>query len=114
MITLVLHGGIVPKARPRVTANGTFMPRAYSQWKRSAITDFLLQTNERNLSGVSINVKLTGKHSRRGDADNVIGSILDALKQAQIIQDDNLTHIPSIACALDHSKDEPKAIIEIF
>lgn len=56
---------------------------------------------------VAINIALTGKHSRRGDADNISGAILDALVQAGIIEGDNLMTVQSLSIELNWDKKEP-------
>ena len=110
--TLTLSGPIVPKARARVTSNGTFHPRAYQQWKRGAIASLAAQYRGQALSGVAVSILLRGKHSRRGDADNIAGAILDALVQAGVLQDDNLIHVKGLSVALEWSKKtEPESTI---
>jgi Holliday junction resolvase RusA-like endonuclease len=54
-----------------------------------------------------------GKHSRRGDLDNILGSILDALVQSGILPNDNAKVIVSKSIQLFHSKDDPVAYIKI-
>jgi Holliday junction resolvase RusA-like endonuclease len=116
MLKLKLDGDIVPKARARVTANGTYMPHNYQNWKRHAIASLRTQAQNANgLKGVAIAIVLKGKHSRRGDLDNISGSILDALVQAGILQNDNLICVHSLSVRLEYSKKmEPIALIEIL
>jgi Holliday junction resolvase RusA-like endonuclease len=61
----------------------------------------------------SISIELKGKHSRRGDSDNVAGSVLDALVQAGVLAGDNLKVVSKLAIALEYSKDSPTACILI-
>lgn len=105
--TLLIDGPIVPKARARVTRNGTFHPGNYQEWKRNAIFELSRQWAGEPLSGVTVSVTLKGKHSRRGDADNVSGAILDALVQSGILKDDNLTHVRELHVYLDWNKKIP-------
>lgn len=112
----VLQGAIVPKARPRVTRNGTFLPIAYSQWKSAAIVQLQRQAGDRALllTEAEIGVSLSGKHSRRGDLDNTIGAILDALVQAKILKDDSMMHLTGASIRLFWNKNQaPKAEILI-
>ena len=61
------------------------------------------------LERAEVTISLTGKHNRQGDADNVAGSILDALVQARVLVDDNMKRVPSLTIALDWKKKvEPK------
>lgn len=108
-----LKGNIVPKARPRVTRNGTFMPASYRKWKNEAV-NALSESQFKNLENVTIEVILIGKHCRRGDADNIIGSILDALVQSGIIRNDNLACISEISIKLKYNaRIDPYTVIKI-
>jgi len=112
VLTLTIPGQIVPKARPRVTANGTFMPHRYRQWKDQAIAILSSQYQGQPLTVTkSITITLTGKHSRRGDIDNLSGSCLDALVQAGILTNDNLMVVSKLSIELRYGKEEPKTVI---
>ena len=96
---------VVPKARPRVTKNGTFMPKGYMAWKKEFVTqlkalrvpankyagnvalEVIFDTDEMWVQLVPINDKKP-KHLKRIDIDNAIGAVMDALQDAQIIEDD--------------------------
>ncbi len=116
-ITLILEGDITPKARPKVTINGTFMPRRYRDWKSAAILSFRSQYQGQNKAITRtklVTVLLVGKHNRRGDADNIAGAILDALVQADIIANDNLLVVPKLSIELIYDKKlPPMCTIEI-
>ena len=110
--TFELIGPIVPKARARTTANGTYHPHRYNEWKRGAIADISGQWKQQPLEYAEVTISLTGQHNRQGDADNVAGSILDALVQAKVLVDDNMKRVPSLTIALDWKKKvEPKAVV---
>ncbi len=110
-----LEGTIVPKARPRNSRSGhSYLPANYRDWKNEAIILLSAQhQGEAIADPVSISVILTGKHSQKGDADNVIGSILDAMAQAGIIADDNMKRVVSISLKLIHDKESPRALIRL-
>lgn len=116
-IFIALDGNVVPKARPRVTRKGTFMPHRYRDWKTAAIFDFRAQAVELGLttplSGVAISIQLVGKHPRRGDLDNIAGSVLDALVQAGVLKDDSISVVSSLAISLQWSKEPPTVSIRI-
>jgi Holliday junction resolvase RusA-like endonuclease len=117
MLELQLMGEIVPKARPRVTYGRAYMPQNYRDWKECAIADLAQQYQGKEpmaaLSEVSI--ALTGKHSRRGDLDNIAGAILDALVQARILANDNLTVVPKLSIGLSFDKKkEPVTTIQLL
>lgn len=111
--TFNLDGPIVPKARARVTANGTFHPSQYSDWKEQAISSLRSQYRGEPIQRFALSFLLKGKHSRRGDGDNVEGSILDALVQAGVAKDDNLLCNPSAARDLEWSKEAPTTVIYV-
>jgi Holliday junction resolvase RusA-like endonuclease len=104
-------GPIVPKARPRVTDNGTYMPHKYKDWKEAAVSEFRFQALEMRLpepiTSCQIAITLKGNHSRRGDLDNVSGSLLDALVKANILSNDNMTVIYALSIKLDWNKKQP-------
>lgn len=110
-----LEGAIVPKARPRNSRSGhSYLPKNYREWKSDAI--ILLTAQHQGAAfdvPVAVSILLTGKHSQRGDGDNVMGSILDAMVQAEILTDDNLKQLPSVSLVLIHSSDLPLARIRV-
>lgn len=109
-----LEGAIVPKARPRVVDRRAFMPQNYTDWKDRAIDSLRTQyIGEAIAVPVSLDVVLIGKHSRKCDADNEIGSICDALVQAEILADDNMLKIPSESIRLFYSKKDAIALIKL-
>lgn len=114
--TLELVGPIVPKARPRVTRRGhAFMPSSYRNWKDGAIIALMQQWGDRGQIAVpvAIAIHLRGKHNRAADADNVGGSLMDALVQAGILASDNLRAVPSLTVTLAHGQQPPSALIHL-
>jgi Holliday junction resolvase RusA-like endonuclease len=99
-----IDGEIVPKARPRVTRRGiTYMPSKYTEWKDATIC--ALQANMRPItSPVGITINLYGKHSRKGDLDNIAGAVLDAMVQGGILPDDNLTWVKQLSTSIQWGK----------
>lgn len=112
-----LHGAVVPKARARVTRNGTYHPHRYQNWKAIAIGLLFDQAKAQLLDipiqKASVQIDLIGKHPRRGDLDNVAGSILDALVQAGILRNDNMTCLSSLLISLEHGGQEPEVKIRV-
>jgi Holliday junction resolvase RusA-like endonuclease len=104
MIELELTGQIVPKARPRFTRSGhAFTDPKYRTWKDGAIIELRSQYHDEPLPRTrSVTITLIGKHSRRGDADNTAGAILDALVQAGVLAGDNLNVVPRLAISLEY------------
>lgn len=94
-----LPGACVPKARARVTRNGTYHPRRYRDWRQLAETEILvsLSSNARSLLPIKqaeVRIALQGKH--RGDIDNLAGSCLDALVASGVLADDRLLCVPHL------------------
>lgn len=112
---LELEGCVIPKARPRGTSKGShhYLPQGYREWKDAAIACLRKQQPPLKLSGVRVDVVLEGKHRRQGDADNIIGSLMDALVQAGILANDNLVCVTGISLELNYNKDNPRTIIAI-
>ncbi|WP_254563741.1 RusA family crossover junction endodeoxyribonuclease [Oscillatoria sp. HE19RPO] len=97
-LTLWIPGPVIPKARPRVTANGTYLPKRYREWRLRAEGEIIMQVHQMNplpqlpLERAAVRIILRGKH--RGDGDNAIGSVCDALVSAGIFSSDSLKQIP--------------------
>ncbi len=93
-----IPGNVTPKARPRVTKNGTFFPQRYREWRLKAQGEILMQIHRMNpplelpLKTAALRIILYGKH--RGDGDNAIGSVCDALVSAGVLPSDSLKYLP--------------------
>ncbi len=93
-----IPGSVTPKARPRVTSNGTFLPKRYREWRLRAEGEIIMQVHQMSplpqlpIERAALRIILRGKH--RGDGDNAIGSVCDALVGAGIFSDDSLKQIP--------------------
>jgi len=99
-----LPGVVIPKARPRVSRNSTYLPQRYQDWQRLAIAELLLQISDRTPLEypVVVRVLLQGK-GHRGDIDNLAGSCLDALVKSGILEDDRLSCVGHL-----EARHEPK------
>nr|WP_246844351.1 RusA family crossover junction endodeoxyribonuclease [Hydrocoleum sp. CS-953] len=104
IIRLYIPGKVVPKARPRVTANGTYLPPRYRTWRNEAEVEIYRQVSELNLEvdlpiqKAAISMSFCGKHRTNSDLDNLAGACLDALtlNGAGVLQDDRLSCIPKL------------------
>lgn len=104
IIKLWIPGNVVPKARPRVTRNGTYLPKSYRAWRNHAEVEIYRQLSELNLQGklpiqkANITCRFLGSHRRNSDLDNLAGACLDALtlKGAGVIQDDRVSCVPKL------------------
>ena len=104
IINLYIPGKVVPKARPRVTGNGTYLPSHYRTWRNQAEVEIYRQVSELNLEAslpiqkAAISISFCGKHRTNSDLDNLAGACLDALtlNGAGVLQDDRLSCIPKL------------------
>lgn len=103
-----IPGSVVPKARPRVTRNGTYYPLRYQQWRIKAELKILssldLETRKvLPITRAEIRIILQGKH--RGDLDNLAGAILDIMTptHANIILDDRISCLPRLS--IEHNSE---------
>ena len=100
-----------PKARPRVTANGTFMPGGYQDWRNETRFAMVRAMQGRAPLAVPLSVTIQQASARRGrgDIDNMAGGILDA-GNGVIWQDDR--HIQALSvCWLQAPKDAAPSVV---
>lgn len=113
MLQLQITAPMVGKARPRVTSQGTFMPRAYQQWQRDAQTELRLQWRHREpLERVQWLTVQFRCPLGRVDLDNALGSVLDALVKAGVLRDDNATRVPAVTATWERH-DQPRILITL-
>lgn len=88
---------IVPKARPRLGSGMAYLPERYRDWKKEAELDLRSQVARDfiQFTTASVAIKIIG--SVRGDLDNLAGSVLDALVQADILEDDRISCVPALS-----------------
>ena len=80
----------MPKKRPQVTRNGTFMPAEYQKWKktwRSLLFTFLPKKELANQVLVAIGC---AEKSLPGDVDNLVGAIMDASAETKLSRKDGI------------------------
>jgi len=96
----------VPAARPRVVGGHAYTPARYESWKQEASWRLHTQTSARYDGPVSVTVVVrrdrveieldetadTRPKGLRGDLDNYVKGVLDALQDAGIIRDDRQVH----------------------
>ena len=118
ILSFTLCGVVVPKARPRLSIDRVHLPLKYRHWKNNAIAELTKQREGMEVNfplyGVAIAILLRGKHHRGSDIDNIAGALLDALVQAHILKNDNMTAVSELSIRLHHGEDEPKIFIEIL
>lgn len=89
MISLALPLKPAAKARPRVTSKGTYMPRAYQEWRQEFRWSLVGQDRRPILGPFAVRVEfITPRGTMRPDLDNAIAAVLDALQDAAVIAND--------------------------
>ena len=100
MISLTIHLPPMAKARPRVTRRGTYMPKAYVEWKKR----FGVMAHTKPWYSVGFECRIvthfyTATGKCRCDLDNAHAACLDALQDARIIINDHLVKAGSYSIA---------------
>jgi Holliday junction resolvase RusA-like endonuclease len=84
---------LMSKARPRVTKNGTFMPRPYQEWRKECMRQMKEQWSLPPITTpIAVDILCVG--TARGDIDNYLGAVLDCGNKI-IWSDDRATIIQS-------------------
>lgn len=120
-IVLYIPGNVVPKARPRVTAKGTYLPPRYRQWRNMAEVEIYRQISETNMpvdlpiKKATISIRFCGQHRTNSDLDNMAGACLDALtlNGAGVLKDDRISCIPKLTVEYIANSKETGIWIEI-
>ena len=90
-----LQGSVVPKARPRFSKGFAYLPERYRTWKTNAIAALIRQRGTTEpMTRAEVLIELHGSHN--GDLDNLSGSLLDALVQAEILSDDRISVVSKL------------------
>ncbi|MGB3535657.1 MAG: RusA family crossover junction endodeoxyribonuclease [Microcoleaceae cyanobacterium] len=121
VIRFCLAGNVVPKARPRVTRNGTHLPQRYRAWRNQAEVELYRQMCEMHptpkfpLQKAAISLRFFGNHRTNSDIDNLAGACLDALtlNGAGILKDDRLSCLPQLSVEFVPGTPETGVWIEI-
>lgn len=115
MIELEIFHPLFSKARPRVTARGTFMPKAYKDNQRELLAKVKEQYSGPPLKGpLRVEMELHGEG--RADIDNVVGAFFDTVNKV-LWEDDRISIIPELSVKWMKTKKDQSAwyvrIIEI-
>lgn len=94
----------MPKARPRLSKWGAYMPPEYQKWMRAAVSLIKGQWRHDPLDIVSkLKIDFQGG-SARSDLDNDVGSVFDALTKAGVIKNDNKNVISNFSASWSRSE----------
>ncbi|WP_232228412.1 RusA family crossover junction endodeoxyribonuclease [Lyngbya sp. PCC 8106] len=121
LVRFCIPGTVVPKARPRVTSNGTYMPNRYREWRNRAEIELYRQmsqfhsTHKFPLQKVAVSLRFFGNHRTNSDLDNMAGACLDALtlNGAGVLMDDRLSCLPRLTVEYVSGTKETGVWIEI-
>ncbi len=121
LVRFCLPGTVVPKARPRVTSNGTYMPNRYREWRNRAEIELYRQmsqfhsTHKFPLQKAAVSLRFFGNHRTNSDLDNMAGACLDALtlNGAGVLMDDRLSCLPRLTVEYVSGTKETGVWIEI-
>lgn len=92
MITIWLNGRGVGKGRPRFSKNGAIHTcDRYGKWKRDAIAQIKKQCIQKLVTPCFIECLFVNFAS--SDSDNLQGSVLDALVQAGVLENDSSGYV---------------------
>ena len=84
-----------------------------AKWKRHALEELGLQRAQRVAGPAKVMIALHPNSKRLFDLDNKVKAILDLLKTAGVVEDDNWRHVPSIAVALGETLPTAKAVLTV-
>jgi len=116
-----IPGNVVPKARPRVTSRGTYLPKQYRGWRNQAEVELYRQLCDLNLAielpipRANISLIFMGNHRKNADLDNLAGACLDALtlNGAGVILDDRVTCVPKLTVEYEPNAKKTGGLIKI-
>jgi len=94
-IRLEIFHPLFSKARPRVTAKGTFMPKAYKDNQKALLAKVKEQYDGAPLEGpLRVEMELHGEG--RADIDNIVGAFFDTVNGV-LWTDDRVSIIPELS-----------------
>lgn len=115
MIELVLEGSVPSKKNQRINRGDgvSFPSKKFVQWQSDALKQVRIQTRQRFLVPVGVEVIIYFGTKVRSDLDNRLSSILDMLVEALVLKDDKWQDVPRIAIEAEYRKGQPGAFIRI-
>lgn len=114
-VELVLEGSVVPKKNSRInTAGGRSFPsKKFTQWQNDALKQVRLQTRERFLGHIQIELIIYFGTLGRADTDNKVTSILDMLVEALVLKDDYWETVARTTYEAAYRPGKPGAFVRI-
>lgn len=115
MVELQLEGSVPSKKNQRINRGDgmSFPSKNFVQWQNDALKQVRLQTRQRFLKPVVVDVIIYFGTKVRADLDNRLTSILDMLVEALVLCDDKWQNVPRMAVQAEYRKGKPGAFIRI-
>lgn len=108
---IILKVKLMSKARPRVTRNGTFMPKNYQDWRKEVAAQMVAQWSLPPIdTPIAVDIFCAG--AARGDIDNYMGAIFDTGNKI-LWADDRATIIRSASITYEKAP-EKESFIKIL
>lgn len=96
----------------RTTGRMRYKTGEYREWIADTAREFA-RLIPATAFPVEVWVKVTGKVNRQRDIDNVNKPILDALKAAGVVPDDNLKHVDRVDAWYEPGEGEPRVVVTV-
>lgn len=91
-----------------------FPSNRYLAWQKDAVIEIQTQTKERGIDSASISLKIFSDTKRKADLTNKAESVMDALVDAGVLEDDNWFVCGDVRLLFGGvDKDNPRAEVEI-
>lgn len=115
-VELILEGNVPSKKNSRVrTRSGSSIPsKAFYDWQKFALQQVRLQTRERFVKPVAVEVIIYFGTNIRADLDNRLTSVLDMLVESVVLRDDKWQDVPRMAVQAEYRKGKPGAFVRII
>jgi crossover junction endodeoxyribonuclease RusA len=95
----------------RAVNGRVILSKAYREWRKQAKVELMAQRAPKLAGRVKINVILRAPDKRRRDADNLLKSIFDCLKDYGVIEDDSNQIVRSFSVEWDEGAGHPCVVM---
>lgn len=115
MVELQLEGSVPSKKNSRINRGDgmSFPSKKFIQWQDDALRQTRIQTRQRFLVPVAVEVIIYFGTMVRADLDNRLTSILDMLVEALVLPDDKWQDVPRMSVQAEYRKGKPGAFVRI-
>lgn len=110
MVTFIVEGQPVPKARPRVTSHGVYTPKKTADWEQLVGWRYKEAGGELLDGPVSLKMTFYRETRIRCDLDNVVKACADGLNGIAYEDDWQVHHLEA---EIHYGCDEPRAVVEV-